>query len=1035
MFFLIVCSAGAQIVDPFYYYGSSHYESGKKWFDEGILPKSESDILKVLKRLPESPAWDKAYLLRSEIDLNSGNYTLAEAQLSEFNTLRPNSPFLAPANLVRAYLALRQKDYVRSATLFDFTKKIAEQEFRLREDSLYYQIAHISTFWKGISLAQHGNYQDAIPVFEDCLLNYPDGEYTDDAIYALGQSEEVNNRYNEAISYFDLIIRNYQRTNSFVAACIRQANNKLVLREYSAAITTLEKADIALDRIQAKDSVGMLYETQTYSDNAREEIHYLRGEAYNLSGNYDQAINTFRAFLGTFTESVIKNNVKLGVGWALLHKGEYESGIQYFDEIIAEGGSSDDYMRIKAIAQLYRTVGLKLKGDTEQAQKELSALAVQTTYPYLSHVLLELGQLYYEKGEFDQARKTLERAERESASGTTSVRIELLLGASNMELKRWEQAITAYSSAIQLAQKSSEIFMPDKKWYLAEAYLKQGISLVQVHRSSEAIPSLLSYIGGDTEKERADEAIFWLAEAYYKSDLFKNAVEMYSALLEKFPKSIRREESLYGLGWSYLRQKEFKSSSATFDKLIKEYPNSEFGVEALSRQGDGYFYTKNFKLAAQSYDRAKRLAPNSENGQYSAYQLCHAYYRMGEYDDAITALMDFVKRYPSSPYAPNSLYLIGWIRFQQKRFTEAIDNFKFLTNAYPQSELIPRAHYAIADALYNMSNYEGAMQSYKVVIESFPSSELAPEAMKGVQYCLVALGREDEAILDIDSYINANPSSPFATDFKFKKAELFYSGRKHKDAITEYESIIAKDPDSERNAEAFYWMLKSYINLNDSENSEQTFRRLQAKYPKSEFTPLGMLELGLMKKRLNEPDKADSLFALMQTNYPDHQSAPQAGFERALIKYSLGDTLSAMKLFRDIATKYPGKEYAQQSRWRIAMYYRGLGMNDSARTEFAILAVNEDDKLLAAESQYRIGELWMRDKNTDAAIDAFVKVKESFAGYEDWYSLSLLNAGECHEEKLDFINAREVYEILETLRPDDDFGKTAKRRLKRLPKE
>ena len=117
------------------------------------------------------------------------------------------------------------------------------------------------------------------------------------------------------------------------------------------------------------------------------------------------------------------------------------------------------------------------------------------------------------------------------------------------------------------------------------------------------------------------------------------------------------------------------------------------------------------------------------------------------------------------------------------------------------------------------------------------------------------------------------------------------------------------------------------------------------------------------------------------------------------------------------------------------MYYRVLGLNDSARAEFAILAVNEDDKLLAAESQYRIGELWMRDKNTDAAIDAFVKVKEAFPGYEDWYSLSLLNVGECYEEKQNFVTAREVYEILETLRPEDDFGKTAKRRLKRLPKE
>jgi len=108
--------------------------------------------------------------------------------------------------------------------------------------------------------------------------------------------------------------------------------------------------------------------------------------------------------------------------------------------------------------------------------------------------------------------------------------------------------------------------------------------------------------------------------------------------------------------------------------------------------------------------------------------------------------------------------------------------------------------------------------------------------------------------------------------------------------------------------------------------------------------------------------------------------------------------------------------------------------NDLARAEFAKLAEKYAFPDIAAEAQYRIGELWMRENNYTLATVAFLAVQEKYAGYEDWYSLSLLNIGECWE-KLDSIEkAMEVYQTLLSLRPEDDFGATAKKRLKDLEK-
>jgi TolA-binding protein len=81
-----------------------------------------------------------------------------------------------------------------------------------------------------------------------------------------------------------------------------------------------------------------------------------------------------------------------------------------------------------------------------------------------------------------------------------------------------------------------------------------------------------------------------------------------------------------------------------------------------------------------------------------------------------------------------------------------------------------------------------------------------------------------------------------------------------------------------------------------------------------------------------------------------------------------------------------------------------------------------ENPTIAAEAQYRIGELWMKQKEYANAITAFL------------FSLSLLGLGDCYETLKNYDAAKEVFQTLMTLRPDDDYGKTASARLKRIQK-
>lgn len=1028
--FIAINSANSQIIDYNINFGSLQYEQSEIDFHDGLIKNSERKLFDLLEKFPSNPSKDKSLLLKAKIDYSQDNLNVAFHQLSNFIKTRSNSPFIPFAELLRGLISLEQKKYTDAEVFFEAAIIYAESDIEERDRKTYSDIAHLANFWYAISLTKQGRTLEAISPFASAAINYPDGDYADEALYNVGRIYEINMKHDSAISYFRLNSRTYPFRNTYLSSLVAEASNLLSLRQPTSSLLALNQAETLLDHIILKDSISLQYEEQTSVHNIREIILYLKGESYNIAGNYQEASNVFDFFLQTYADSEFIDLIRLGYGWSLLNLNKNSSALEQYERIIQN--NEDNPSKVLTTAQLYKVVALKRDGLKEIAKKELIALSSQPAYPLLGNVLLELGQIYYEEEDYDTSIKTLERAAIETQDGRILVRINLLLASAYMERGLWDRAAKEYKKAIKLAESSNEIFMPRKKWFLLEANLKLGISLINSMRSAEAIGNLQYFLANGKDDSRMDEAIFWLAEAFYKNDLLKNAIENYDKILKNFPASSRREESIYGIGWAHFRLQEFDKSSVYFENLVKEFPKSKFAVEVLTRQGDGYYLKKNFKPAAEFYSKASKLSPGSDEGQYATYQLANAQYRMGANEQAISSLLRFVQLYNKSKFAPNALYLVGWIRFQENKYKEAIDNFNFMITAYSQSTLVPRAYYAIGDCYYNMGDYENAITNYKIVIESYPGSDLAPESIKSIQYCLISLGRDNEAIDIANKYVETNPESPFAPVFQKKIGEMFYQGQKYNDAVNEFSKFVEKHPQDESTPEVLFMMAKSYINLNNSEKAKDILRKIQLYYPKSEWAPTALLESGLLHLEMADVATADSLLASIEINYPNTDFAAQGAFERAIIKYRQGDTVSALNLFLNVHNKYSKSDWGDQSIYRIAMHYRGNGLYDSARTYFALISDVKENPKISSEARYRIGELYFRDKDYENAINNFVIVKDNFEGFEDWYSLSLLNLGEAYEKVGNNDSAREIYNTLEIIRPNDDFGKTAKSRLKRM---
>jgi TolA-binding protein len=1004
----------------------------------GELPKQRSNSYQS-KHINSDILDSKAFLIQINILIAKNKLADAKRLINKFLLEDENYNYFPFAHFLKGNILYDEGEYSEASESYEFALSASDKLYHKTYQSNYSSISHIAKFRKALSLAASGAYSVAGPVLE--MVASDGDKFSDDALFMIAQIQENLGNSKSAVESYKRVRTEFPHSNNYLSSLIRQANMNLVLRNPGDAIANLERAKTLWRSFSAGDSLTIGFEEQINLESSLEQIIYLRAEASNLSKNYSEAVNYFTSFLETFSSSPLSSHVLLGRAWAYLNLKGFEKSLGDYNHIISKQDSKNNQenWKIIEIAELYRALCYKLSGDLKSAKKEFSELIIRSNYSFVSLALLELGQINFEAKDFDISRKMLERAERESFDVVTSTRIYLLLGAVYLELQKWEKAVATYQKAENLSDMSSLEIMPDKEFYLNESRYKKGIAHIRAGRSALAIAPLSAFISEERDSVRRAEAMFWLSESYYRSDMLVNAEKAYSALLEKYPNCSRREDALYGLGWSHFRRKKFSQSAKVYQRLVAEFPGSDYAVEVLAREADGYYLIKNYAKASEVYGRVARHYPKSGEGEYSAYQHCHSLYRLGRYDEAINNLYNFVRKYRNSQLAPNAMFLIGWIRFSEEKFSEAIDSFRFLIDAYPNSGYIAKTYFTIANAYYNQNKYEEAIPIYRTVVESYPTSPLAPEAMRSVQQCLILLGRGDEAIEIIDVYTGKNENSPFVYDFMNKKAKIQFESARYGEAVTEYEKIIKKYPGRKENAEAIYWIGRSYQSTGDLAEAESAFNRIVTRFPKSRYAPLGMLKLGMMHKRMNDPEKADSVLKYLEDTWSKSMAAPEAGFERALIKYTLGDTVNAIEIYKHVAYDYTNNDFSVEAGHRLGAFYKRRGENDSARTHYARLAAQDFNLDFAAEAQYRTGELWKKDGRDTMALNAFLVVKEKFSMYDDWYTLSLLNIGELSENMKNWELAREVYSIIIELRPSDDFGKTAIRRMKNvtknLPKE
>ena len=116
-----------------------------------------------------------------------------------------------------------------------------------------------------------------------------------------------------------------------------------------------------------------------------------------------------------------------------------------------------------------------------------------------------------------------------------------------------------------------------------QAVYGQAFDALKAGSLSVAITGFKDFLGTYPTSTLADNAQYWLGEAYYVNHDYDAASNAFRTVLRKWPDSRKAPDALLKLGYTQFDQKQYPAARLTFSDVTRKYPGTDGARRAAER--------------------------------------------------------------------------------------------------------------------------------------------------------------------------------------------------------------------------------------------------------------------------------------------------------------------------------------------------------------------------------------------------------------------------------------------------------------------
>lgn len=476
----------------------------------------------------------QAYYWKADIAHQQKQYGESLILLDKYSTSvrnadkLPEESSIAMASYMNGYNYFKQKKYSTASTHFeDAVNKIKRSDWS--NESIKINVMADATLRAGDCQLSKNNYNSALKyyneaiekkypgyvyaLFESAIIKglkgqkvekivdletlveeYPNSEYTDEALLELGSTYQDMNEYqkakgpltklvkgfksksdlvNKALLRLGLISYNQGDTKSAIEYYKQVLDNNPTKKESSDALASLE--EIYVKDLGQPDEYFALKEKIGYnvSDLTKDSLNFQVAETQYENGNYEKAALGYTNYLSKFPNGI-------------------NSLLSYFHR-------GDSYFQLKQF---------------EKSYPDLEFVINKKNSPYIEKSLGKLGYIsFYINKDYPNAAKFFTQLEEIATSD--NVKFEAQIGAMQSAYKNGDQELVKiYASKVSKNPKANKSQLANANFYLGKIAFDN-------ENFDDAI-KYLEKVSKDLENEQAAEARYYTAESYFnKHNLVK----------------------------------------------------------------------------------------------------------------------------------------------------------------------------------------------------------------------------------------------------------------------------------------------------------------------------------------------------------------------------------------------------------------------------------------------------------------------------------------------------------------------------------
>tara|TARA_R110002050_G_scaffold204327_2_gene339745 strand:+ start:51635 stop:54850 length:3216 start_codon:yes stop_codon:yes gene_type:complete len=972
-----------------------NYTTNMKWYREGI------ELFEKEKFSAAARAFENTQLAiidkNSETYVNASYYKAlcalnlfnkdAEYQLKQFVQDYPESP-----QVKNAYFQLGKYNYRKrkwDKVVYWFAKTDA---FGLSNADLFEY-----NFRLGYAYFRLDQLEKAAPYFHE-LIDI-ESVYYIPANYYYAHISYVEGNFQSAINGFKKV-ENDKKFGVIIPYYISQIHYKQ--EQYDSLITY---ATPMLDNAKTK---------------RKPEISKLVGDAYFEKKQYAKAIPYLQFFIKEGAQPSREEYFQLA--FALLQNNQCEDAIKYFSLISAK----EDELSQKAVynmADCYLKIGNK---------------------PYARNAFFKASQMEFNDAISEESLLNYAKLSYEISYDPYTDAI----GAFITYLDKYPEALKKEEAFDNLVN----IYLSTNNYRSALASLENTKSLdprlravyqqlefnlaVEQFQNGNYSDSRVSFTQSQTQPENKDlvaQATYWIAESYYRQDLYSFAIKEFNLFLFEPRAFILPEFKIanYGIGYAYYQNREYLSAAKWFRKYLTYSDTSPTRRhDALLRTGDCYFISKNYLLSEEYYQKA--FAEGGRNADYALYQYALTEGLLNKKAEQNASLEKLLADYPESTYSKGALYELGKNYMVSGTNDKAFANFALVINGDMNSPYRKKALEGTGLLYYNENNPTKALEIYKQIVQEYPTYAESKTSLNQIQTIYKTTGEIDSYEAYISSLDFMDISNGELDSLTYSSAEDFYLDNNQAKAVPLFIKYLEKFNHPIFANRAHFYLAESQYKSNQLEEALPNYafnvvtndpvfyypslkRAAEISYKLKQYG----FALAYFEKLKISTINTDEL---IEMHWWSFKSASKIDSNQVVIKegtYLLSDT--SIDAQREAEVKFT-----------MAKSYQQMGDTTNAfRLYTNVTKISQEEK--SAESLYRMAEMRYNAQQLDSSEALIYELAQHTPTYADWLAKGLILLSDIYVVQEDYFQARTTLEsIIANYGKDGEILTSAKAKLAHL---